>query len=107
MIYKFTSKSAADHLMAQDVGERVLRIIGKDVAPKGIIEVADMPAALSALAAAVAHDDARLATGPGAASAARFDERDGEPVTLHQHVWPFSEMLKQAHAAGEVIVWGV
>lgn len=107
MIYKFSSKAAGDLLMTEDVGTRLLRIMGKDATTQGIIEVAAMPPAAQALAAAVAEDDSRLAQIKGELGARDSEPTDLDAVTLRQHVWPFVEMLKQAQAAGEVIVWGV
>ena len=107
MIYKFSSKAAGDLLMTEDVGTRLLRVIGKDVTAQGIIEVAAMPQAAHALAAAVAEDESRLAQIKGELSAGESEPTDVDSVTLRQHVWPFVEMMKQAQAAGEVIVWGV
>ena len=45
MIYKFKSKAAGDLIMMGPSGDQVLRIIGKQPAPKGIIEPAAMAAA--------------------------------------------------------------
>src|SRR5438128_398173 len=42
MLYKFKSKAAGDLIMLEPNGRRVLEIIGKDPAPKGIIESAQM-----------------------------------------------------------------
>jgi hypothetical protein len=95
MIYKFKSKAAGDVIMLQPHGDQLLRLIGREPAAKGIIEVADMPPAITALQDAAAQSDA-----PG--------ENDGErAVGLKQRVWPMVEMLKRSHQAGEPIVWGV
>ena len=107
MIYKFSSKATGDLLMTDDVGARVLSILGKDATAQGIIEVNAMPAGLRALEAAVAEDDSRLAHVQGALSGGEAENADGDTVTLRQHVWPFVEMVQRAQAAGEVIVWGV
>ena len=107
MIYKFSSKAAGDLLMAEDVGTRLLRIIGKDVAAQGIIEVAAMASAAQALDASVAEDESRLAKIEGDLGAGDTEPTNVDSVTLRQHVWPFVQMLKQAQATGEVIVWGV
>ena len=37
MIYKFKSKSAGDVLMMGPNGDQVMRLLGRDPAPKGII----------------------------------------------------------------------
>jgi hypothetical protein len=107
MIYKFKSKAAGDLLMTGPVGDQLLRIIGKDVTAKGIVEAAAMPQAIDALEAAVAEDDTRLAQIKGETNTGNPGPIDADPVTLRQHVWPLIEMMKRAQAAGEVIVWGV
>lgn len=107
MIYKFKSKATGDLLMTGPVGDRVLRIIGKDVTAQGIIEAAAMPSAILALRAAVAQDESQLAQTKVEANAKSPDRADAETVTLRQHVWPLIEMMKRADAAGEAIVWGV
>jgi hypothetical protein len=107
MIYKFKSKAAGDLLMTGAVGDRVLRIIGKDVTAQGILEAAALPRAVHALEAAVAEDEFRLAQIKGETNTSDPDPLDADPVTLRQHVWPLIEMMKRAQAAGEVIVWGV
>jgi hypothetical protein len=101
MIYKFRSKAAGDVIMLGPQGDRLLRLLGREPAAKGIIEPLAMPAAIAALEAAVAADEAaRAAAGPP-------DERLGDPVLLRQRVWPLVEMLRRAHAADEPVVWGV
>lgn len=101
MIYKFRSKAAGDVIMLGPQGDRLLRLLGREPATKGIIEPLAMPAAIAALEAAVAADEAaRAAAGPA-------DERLGDPVVLRQRVWPLVEMLRRAHAADEPVVWGV
>jgi hypothetical protein len=103
MIYKFRSKAAADLIMTQPVGDRVLALIGKPPGPKGIIEVAEMATAIQALEAAAASER------PGAAADAG-DRRDGgeaDRVSLRQRVWPMVEMMKRAQSLGEPIVWGL
>ncbi|HET7527703.1 MAG TPA: DUF1840 domain-containing protein [Burkholderiaceae bacterium] len=96
MLYKFKSKATGDVIMLQPHGDQLLRLIGREPSPKGIIEVAAMPAAIQALQDAAAQ-----------APTASDDDR-GEPgVGLKQRVWPMIEMMKRAHSAGEPIVWGV
>jgi hypothetical protein len=76
MIYKFKSKAAGDVIMLQPHGDQLLRLIGREPAAKGIIEVSDMPAVIEALQSAAAQSDAP-------------DESDGERgVGLKQRVWP-------------------
>ena len=96
MLYKFKSKAAGDVIMLGPNGDQLLRIVGRDPAPKGIFEAAQMPGLIAALEAAVGADEAARAGG----------DRSGESVALRQRVWPLVEMLRRAHSAGEVITWG-
>lgn len=100
MIYKFKSKATGDLIMLEPHGDLVLRLLGREPAARGIIEVAAMPAALAALQAAVAADETPPADG---------DEEDktGQAVALRQRVWPMVEMLKRALAEQQPVVWGV
>jgi riboflavin synthase len=101
MIYKFKSKACGDVIMLGASGDQMLRIIGKEPAAQGIIEVAVMPLAMVAIERAVAADEAARAQN----DASQPPPRDG--VRLHQRAWPLLEMMKRAHAAGNDIVWGV
>jgi Domain of unknown function (DUF1840) len=107
MLYKFKSKAAGDVIMLGPNGDQVLRIIGKEPAAQGIIEVAAMPAAMAAIEQAIAGDEAARAQaprdGPATGSAAPAQDR----VSLRQRAWPLVEMMKRAHAADQNIVWGV
>jgi hypothetical protein len=100
MIYRFKSRATGDLIMTQPVGERVLGLIGKEAAPQGIIEVAQMAAAIGALESAVASESPRTAG----------DDDDGagkgDRVSLRQRVWPMVEMMKRAMAEKEPITWG-
>lgn len=107
MLYKFRSKAAGDVIMMGPAGDDVLRIIGKEPAAKGIIEVAAMPAAIAALERAVADDEAARAQAEKEAEAEgkKLAARDG--VTLRQRAWPMVEMMKRSASENADIVWGV
>lgn len=105
MTYTFKSKAAGDVIMLAAVADGLLGIIGKEAAPRGIIEPAAMPAAIAALQAAIAEEG-----GADARSASDQDEPDAHApraVSLGARAWPLIEMLREAHAAGEPVVWGV
>jgi hypothetical protein len=105
MLYKFKSKAAGDLIMLEPNGRQVLQIIGKDAGPKGIILPEEIPAAISALEAAVAREDAeRQARGDAGNGDA---PRGGEGITLRQRAVPFLDMLRRCEKAGKEIVWGV
>ena len=56
MLYTFKSKAAANLIMLQANGKRLLEIIGKDPSEPGIVLPEQMPAALLALEAAQAQE---------------------------------------------------
>ena len=107
MLYKFKSKAAGDLIMLEPNGRRVLEIIGKDPGPKGIIEPAQMPAALAALEAAITREEAEQQAAIDEAKAKGEVPPKFADVSLRQRAVPFIDMLKRASAAGKEIVWGV
>jgi hypothetical protein len=107
MLYKFRSKAAGDVIMLGPNGDQVMRILDREPAAKGIFEVADMPAIVSALKSAVAADEAaRAQAGRDARDEREAPAGKGDGVTLRQRVWPLIEMLERSHGAREVITWG-
>jgi hypothetical protein len=107
MIYKFKSKATGDTIMLGPQGDAMLRLIGREPAAQGIIEVAAMPAAIGALQAAVAADEAARADTTDADDEAEPAAGARDPVSLRSRLWPMVEMLKRAQAGGEPVVWGV
>ena len=107
MIYKFKSKATGDIIMMGPTGDALLRAIGREPQPQGIIEPAAMPAAMLAIEQAVVADEAARAEAEADAAARgeRLPAHDG--VGLRQRLWPMVDMLKRAAAAGEPVVWGV
>lgn len=103
MIYKFKSKATGDVIMLGPNGDQMLRIIGREPAAKGIIEVDHMAAAIDALQAAVAADEAVIE----AASDEAADNPARPGITLRQRLWPVIDMLKRALGARQPVVWGV
>jgi len=104
MIYKFKSKAAGDVIMLGPNGDQMLRLIGREPAAKGIIEVPHMAAAIAALRAAVQADEAPIES----------DDDNGDQdapgrgaITLRQRLWPVIDLLERSLAAGEPVVWGV
>jgi hypothetical protein len=107
MIYKFRSKAAGDVIMMGPSGDHVLRIIGKQPAPKGIIEPALMPAAIVAIERAIADEEKARQQAEAEAAAEGRTLAPAEGVSLRQRAWPLVEMMKRAHGEGKEIVWGV
>lgn len=98
MLYKFKSKNAGDVIMFEANGRRMLEIIGKEPGPNGIILPDQMPAAIQALQAAIAHDEAEQDESGTA---------QGDGLTLRQRAVPFIDMLQRNHKAGHEVLWGV
>jgi hypothetical protein len=107
MIYKFKSAATGDLIMMGPTGDALLRALGREPAPKGIIEPADMPAAMAAIAQAVQTDEAARAQAEQEAAARGERLKPTEGPGLRQRLWPMVEMLKRAAAAAEPVVWGV
>lgn len=111
MLYKFKSKSTGDLIMLQPNGRRVLDIIGKDTRPgagdKGIILPEQMPAAIAALEAAVAKEEAEQKAALTEALARNEPPPRFEAISLRQRALPLIEMLRRCEKAGHEVVWGV
>ena len=123
MLYKFKSKATGDLIMLEPQGRQILKIIGKDPGPKGIIEPRDMLAAIEALRQAVVLEEeqrqaaAQAARDAQAAQTSQAVVSDDNAhaagshvsgnISLKQRVVPFIDMLQRAHAEGKDIVWGV
>lgn len=112
MIYRFKSQATGDVIMMAPHGDHLLHLLGREPAERGIIEVAHMPQCIATLQAAIEADDAARAQAHKAA-ASDAEAADPEalaaapPVGLRQRLWPVVEMLRQAHAEGKPVVWGV
>ena len=103
-MYRFKSKADGDLIMMAPVGDQLLRIIGREPAPKGIIEVAALPQAIAALEEAIAAAElARVA----ARKADDDDEGGANAIGLQQRAWPLLEMMRRSLAERADIVWGV
>ena len=107
MLYTFRSRAAGEVIMMGPVGDEVLRIIGKQPAPRGVIEPETMPAAMEALAEAIEREEAQPPPSENDSADQVPEEPVDEPVSLRQRAWPFVEMLRRAHAENAQIVWGI
>ena len=105
--YRSGLGATGDTIMLGPQGDQLLRLIGREPAPQGIIEAPAMPAAIAALQRAVAEDAAARRGSDADESADESSGRARDTVSLRRRVWPMVEMLKRAHDAGEAIVWGV
>ena len=103
-LYRFRSKADGDLIMMGPAGDGVLRIIGREPAPQGILEAATLPAAIAALERAVAAEESAKNAAPADAPSG---EGRADAVSLRQRVWPLLEMMRRSKAEGADIVWGV
>ncbi len=107
MIYRFKSKAAGDVIMMAPQGDQLLKLIGKTPGVQGIIEVADMLAAVSALERAVVASEAVRQQGEKDAAVAGRAGESSDTISLRQRAWPMIDMLKRSHAESAAITWGV
>ncbi len=109
MLYKFKSRTSAEVIMLQANGDQMLRIVGKDIGPQGIITLEQIPAALTALeAAVVAAETAQQAPAAGEAPKEEGDDAaEDDGIQLRQRAAPFIALLKESQDGGASVVWGV
>lgn len=109
MLYKFKSRATADVIMLEANGRQLLQIMGKSPDPHGIVTVAQIPAAIAALEAAIAADEKRDPAAAGASGrGAEEEERDAEranTVRLHQRAAPLIDMLRRSAAEEADVTW--
>ena len=117
MLYKFKSRSTADLILLEPHGRRLLQIIGKEPGRTGIVTVAQIPAAVAALEAAVLDEERRIAAAQAQAkdaqASAQDDDTEGDgpqgdsdTVSLRQRATPFIDMLRRSAEGGDDVVWG-
>jgi hypothetical protein len=115
MLYKFKSKVTGDLILLEPQGKQILRLIGKEAGPQGIILPSEMLAAIDALHAAVAQEEAAQQAAQTVAHADAEDDVEKplpsaagpRTISLKQRVVPFIDMLRRAHAEDKEVVWGV
>lgn len=108
MLYKFKSRATADLIMLESNGRQVLQIVGKEPGGHGIITAQQIPAAIAALEAAVAEDEARrraLAEEQAQEGAPDDEAAATSSVTLRQRVVPMIEMLRRSAAEEHDVIW--
>ena len=108
MLYKFKSKATGDVIMLEPNGRQILQIIGKDPAPgQGILLPEHMAAAIAALEAAIAQEEAALLQPGQDAKAEGEAPSRAQGISLRQRATPFIAMVKRCQQANTELVWGV
>ncbi len=105
MIYQFRSKAGPDVIMLADLSKRIFDILGRPLEPKGILTVEKLPDLITSLETAILkdHEERSNVQAEGDAGAEKTKLAD----RLGQRAYPFLELLKQAKAKDEPVMWGV
>ena len=105
MIYQFRSKAGPDVIMLADLTQRIFDILGLPLEPRGILTKEQLPTLITALETAILQDleERSKANNPA-------NEKTEKPKLadrLGQRGYPFLELMKQAKAKNEPVMWGV
>ncbi|OYY21832.1 MAG: hypothetical protein B7Y05_01135 [Polynucleobacter sp. 24-46-87] len=105
MIYQFRSKAGPDVIMLADLTQRIFEILGRPLEPRGIFTVEQLPALIIALETAILKDLEERAKSN--ADDQQNTEKPKLADRLGQRAYPFLELMKQAKAKDEPVMWGV
>ena len=105
MIFQFHSKAGSDVIMLSDLSQRIFDILDHPLEKRGILVAERLPEFISRLESAIAADVASKSSVPN--KPADSDREKPTADRLGQRAFPFLELMKQANAANEPIVWGV
>jgi hypothetical protein len=91
--------------MLADLTQRIFDILGRPLEPRGILTEEQLPALITTLETAILNDleERKKAN----------ENKDGESKKskladrLGQRAYPFLELMKQARAKNESVMWGV
>jgi len=105
MIYQFRSKAGPDVIMLGDLTKRIFDILGRPLEPRGILTVEHLPTLITALETAILKDlEERSKTQD---KTKESTEKPKLVDRLGQRAYPFLELMKQAKAKDEPVMWGV
>jgi hypothetical protein len=103
MIYQFRSKAGPDVIMLADLTKRIFDIFARPLEPRGILTVEQLPKLITTLETAILKDLEERSKSQR--------EDGGENLKLAdrlgQRSYPFLELMKQANAEDEPVMWGV
>ena len=103
MIYQFRSKAGPDVIMLADLSKRIFDILARPLEPRGILTVEQLPNLITTLETAILRDLAERSKTEAADGA----EKPRITDRLGQRAYPFLELMKQAKAKDEPVMWGV
>ncbi len=105
MIYQFRSKAGPDVIMLADLTHRIFEILGRPLEPRGILTVEQLPTLIIDLETAILKDLEERAKSHAADQ--ESIEKRKLADRLGQRAYPFLELMKQAKAKDEPVMWGV
>ena len=107
MLITFRSQASGDVMMFGEVAKQMLAIVGKEPLDKGIITVAQLPAAIAALKAAIAADKAGGGghAAPGQANTATTADDQELFVSSSQRAQPLLEQFEWSLKAEKPVLW--
>ena len=103
MIYQFRSKAVPDVIMLADLTKRIFDIFARPLEPRGILTIEQLPKLITTLETAILKDleeRSKSQTDEGLEKLKLADR-------LGQRAYPFLELMKQANAEDEPVMWGV
>ncbi|WP_062306614.1 DUF1840 domain-containing protein [Polynucleobacter sinensis] len=105
MIYQFRSKAGPDVIMLADLSQRIFDILGRPLESRGILTAEQLPNYITALETAILKDLEERANAN--LSKSEDVEKPKMADRLGQRAYPFLELMKQAKAKDEPVMWGV
>ncbi|ABP35190.1 DUF1840 domain-containing protein [Polynucleobacter asymbioticus] len=105
MIYQFRSKAGPDVIMLADLTKRIFDILGRPLEPRGILTVEQLPELITSLETAILKDLEERSKAKGENE--ELAEKPKLADRLGQRAYPFLELMKQAKAKNEPVMWGV
>jgi hypothetical protein len=110
MIITFQSPASGDVIMFGDVAKRMMQLMGKEPADKGIVTVEQLPDAIARIRAAI-EEDRRQRAGKNPEDLPQMERAEGggsRPfVSLSQRALPLLELLEWSLKKQKPVVWGV
>jgi hypothetical protein len=103
MIYQFRSKAGPDVIMLADLTKRIFDIFARPLEPRGILTIEQLPKLITTLETAILKDleDRSKSQKVDGGENLKLADR------LGQRAYPFLELMKQANAKDEPVMWGV
>jgi hypothetical protein len=107
MLYRFNSRATPPFVMLEVHARQLFDVIGKAPAPQGVVTIEQMPAAISALEAAMAREGRNAHNADNYAVEGHDEDAEKQHVGLRQRGQPLLHMLKESLADGKDVTWGV